>query len=422
MPGQGDIAREQHVNDHAFDEIDPAVVGERFAATRKVRGLTQQDVAAVLGVARTTIVAMEKGERPARAPEVVRLARLYGRQVGDLVRPSPVREPDSFIVQFRAARAPADSPMRERRESDIRAFQELCERYLALEQLTGSPLPRRYPETFPIDGAHPDRAAEEVASAERNRLGLGDGPVGRLRELLEADVGLRVFAIPFSDARLAGLFAYAEELGGCIAVNANHPEERRRWSATHEYAHFLTDRYRAEIQVLPMYRRVPEAERFAEAFSRHFLLPGSGLIRRFQSIKRAKPGPMTPADILSLCQLYGVSFQAMVLRLEDLRLLRVGTWDLLHDAGFKAGGARRMLDLPPVEHEFDRLPVRYQALAVQAYATGDISEGRLAQFLGTDRVGARLRVEELTGARFDEQGEVRQMALDFGTALVGVTG
>ncbi|MGH2560419.1 MAG: ImmA/IrrE family metallo-endopeptidase [Thermomicrobiales bacterium] len=410
------------MNDHAFESIDPAVIGGKLAVARKARGLTQQDAATELGVARTTIVAMEKGERRPRAAELVRLAKLYGRQVGDLVRPSPVREPDSFAVQFRAARAPTDSPMNERRENDIRAFQELCERYLALERITESPMPRRYPESYPGEGASPDRIAEEVASTERNRLGLGDGPIGRLRDLLESDVGLRVFAIPFADSRLAGLFAYSEELGGCIAVNANHPEERRRWSAAHEFAHFLTDRYRAEVQVLPMYRRVPEAERFAEAFSRHVLMPGSGLNRRFQSIKRAKAGPITPADVLSLCQLYGVSFQAMVLRLEDLKLLRLGTWDLLHDAGFKADGARKLLDLPPVDNEFERLPYRYQALAVQAYATGDISEGRLAQFLGTDRVGARLRVEELTGSRFDEQGEVRQMALDFGTVLAGATG
>jgi hypothetical protein len=33
-----------------------------------------------------------------------------------------------------------------------------------------------------------------------------------------------------------------------------------------------------------------------------------------------------------------------------------------------------------------------------------------------------LRVEELTGSRFDEQGEVRQMALDFGAVLAGATG
>jgi Zn-dependent peptidase ImmA (M78 family)/transcriptional regulator with XRE-family HTH domain len=404
----------------AFDSIDAAVIGDRLAAARKARGMTQQRAAEELQVARTTVVAMEKGKRRPKVAELVRLASLYGRPVGDFLRPSPMREPDGFIVQFRAARAPADSPINDQREADIRRFKDLCERYLDLEVLTGARLPSRYPEPHPTEGTDPERAAEEVASTERNRIGLGDGPAGNIWQLLETDVGLRIFAFPFADSRVAGLFAYAEELGGCIAVNANHPEERRRWSAVHEFGHFLTtDRFRAEVQVLPSYRRVPDAERFAEAFARHFLMPANGLIRRFQTIKRAKGGPVTPADLLNLGQLYGVSFQALVLRLEELKLLPPGTWDRLRDAGFKVNEAKELLAIPSIPDQIQRLPYRYEALAVQAFLDGEISEGRLAQFLGTDRVGARKRVEKLTDTRFDENGEVRQVALPLGMPLVG---
>ncbi|HEY7035558.1 MAG TPA: XRE family transcriptional regulator [Thermomicrobiales bacterium] len=406
----------------ALDSIDAAVIGDRLAAARKARGMTQQQAAEELDLARTTVVAMEKGKRRPKVEELVRFASLYGRQVGEFLRPSPLREPGGFIVQFRSARAPADSPMNDQREADIRQFKDLCERYLELELLTGAPLPGRYPEPHPTDGTDPERAAEEVASADRNRLGLGDGPAGNIWQVLETDVGLRVFAFPFADSRVAGLFAYSEELGGCIAVNANHPEERRRWSAVHEFGHFLTtDRFRAEVQVLPSYRRVPEAERFAEAFARHFLMPAAGLIRRFQTIKRAKSGPVTPADLLNLGQLYGVSFQALVLRLEELKLLPLGTWDRLKDAGFtaKVNEAKQLLAIPPIPDQLQRLPYRYEALAVQAFLDGQISEGRLAQFLGTDRVGARERVEKLTDTRFDENGEIRQVALPLGIPLIG---
>jgi Zn-dependent peptidase ImmA (M78 family) len=311
--------------------------------------------------------------------------------------------------------------MDQRREADVRIFQEYCDDYLELERLTESPLPRRYPDVYLVGETQPERAAEEVAASERNRLGLGDGPTGDLWGLLETDVGLRVFAIPFTDRRMAGLFAVTEEHGGCIAVNANHPEERRRWSAAHEYAHFLTDRYRAEVQVLPRYRRVPEAERFADAFAQHFLMPGAGLVRRFQAIRRAKEGPVTPADVLALAQLYRVSFQAMVLRLEDLKLLPAGTWDRLRDAGFKPEAAREMLGLARVEPELPRLPYRFEVLAVQAFVAEELSEGRLARLLRLDRVAARGRVQELTGTRYFEQGEVRQLALDLDRALVDVS-
>jgi Zn-dependent peptidase ImmA (M78 family)/DNA-binding XRE family transcriptional regulator len=406
---------------HVLDSIDPALIGERLAAARKARGLTQQQAADDLGVARTTVVAMEKGDRRPRAAELVRLAALYGRQVGDFVRASATaaQRSDAFVVQFRGARSPGDSDANPARDADIEAFRTLCDDYVELERLAASPLPRRYPEPYPTTGTEPERAAEEIAAYERNRLGLGDGPVGNIWGLLDTDVGIRVFAPPFADGKLAGLFAYTDGYGGCVAVNGNHPEERRRWTAAHEYAHFLTDRFRAEVTALPSHRQLPESERFADAFARHFLMPATGLVRRFQNLRRAKEGPVTPTDLLVLCQLYRASFQALTLRLEELRLLPTGTWDRLRDAGFKPDAARQLADLPPVGPELAHLPTRYRALAVQAFATGTISEGRLARFLRTDRVSARRQVEELAGTRFYDGSDWKQLSIDLAAELVG---
>src|SRR5829696_4853818 len=87
-----------------LETIDPAVLGERLAEARRARRLTQQQVAEHLGVARTTIVAMEKGDRRPRPGELVALARFYGRSVGELVRIDPENQRPNFLVQFRATR------------------------------------------------------------------------------------------------------------------------------------------------------------------------------------------------------------------------------------------------------------------------------------------------------------------------------
>ncbi len=398
---------------HLLDSIDPEILGAQLTHARKARGLTQQAVGDALGLARTTIVALEKGERRPKPGELVQLAALYGRQVGELVRPIALPPHESFIVQFRSARGPHSSDRDERREDDVREFEALCRDYVELERITDSPLPRRYPEVYDTSGSDPERAAEEVALSERNRLGLGDGPIGDLWGILETDVGLRIFAQEFSDSRLAGLFVYTEEYGGCIAVNRKHPEERRRWSVAHEYGHFLTNRYRAEITVLQVYRRLPESERFADGFARYFLMPSAGLTRRFESAKRAKEGPITPADVLTLAALYKVSFQALMLRLEELRLIRGGSWDELREKGFKANKARALLDLPVDSRQLRTLPRRYETLAVRAFRTGILSQERLARFLRTDPVGARERVEELEYGQFFVNGEAYQLALDF---------
>lgn len=405
---------------HILNTIDPALVGERLAAARRARNLTQQHAADALGVARTTITAMEKGERRPRAAELVSLARFYGRPVGEFVRKVSLTSRPDFIVQFRAAHGSGDRDGASKRDSDIQHFEELCRWYVELEEMLGSPLPRRYPEVYDVSNTPPERAAEEVANSERNRLGLGDGPIGGLWGLLETDIGLRVFAPPMSDNHIAGMFLFTEEYGGCIAVNGNQPEERRRFSAVHEYAHFLTDRFKAEITVLNISKRVPRAERFADAFARYFLMPATGLSRRFESIRRAKNKPITPADVLALSHLFRVSFQTMTWRLEEIKLLPPGTWERLQELGFQPSKARELMQLPAHKSELSQLPLRYQTLAVQAYEEGQLTEGQLAKRLSTDRVGARDLVHELTTqTQPSEDGDWQQVPLDLSVALVG---
>ena len=108
-----------------LDTIDPATIGERLADARRERRLTQQRVADALDVARTTIIAMEKGERRPRASELIKLAQIYGRAVSELVQPERHALSPDFLVQFRVAggrRGAGDHV----HEDDIRRFEALC--------------------------------------------------------------------------------------------------------------------------------------------------------------------------------------------------------------------------------------------------------------------------------------------------------
>ncbi len=398
--------------------VDPAVIGDRLAVARRARGLTQQQAAEALGIGRTTITAMEKGERRPRAEELYALAQLYGRQIGDLVRSGSPGESPGFVVQFRAARRDESSANGSKREADIQRFEDFCRWYVELETLLAAPLARRYPEEYDIAGANPERTAEVIAAAERNRLGLGDGPIGDLWGILETDVGLRIFAFPMQDRRISGMFVASAELGGCIAINANHPRERQRMTLAHEYWHFLTDRYKAEITVLQG-GKTPQQEWDAGAFARNFLMPETGLVRRYVATKQAKQGPMTPADILTLAHLYGVSAEAMTLRLEELSLLKTGTWVSLKRQGFKPDTAKKLLDLLSSPHADCTLPYRYETLAIRAFDEAQISEGQLARMLATDRVtAARLAMERSIDSQPGEDGAWSQMSIDLGQPLV----
>lgn len=368
-----------------LDTIDPHTLGAELKRARRQRKLRQEDAAEIIDVARTTITAIESGERRIRPDELVKLARAYGRAVSDFVRPRPTFEPFA-MVQFRGA-INQDAKEQEETAVAISMMEDLCRDYLELEEIVGQPLVRLYPPEYRRTGASLEVDAEALAQAERSRLGLGDGPLPPLRDVLEQDVGIRIFYLHLEPWELSAMYYYSDQLGACIVVNSQHEEERCRWSLSHDYCHFLADRRRPTVAFDDAYRRVPESERFADTFARYFLMPTGKLVQHFSAIKRE--GPVRTHHLLSLANRYGVSLQAMMLRLEGLGLLKVGAWDRMKDSGFKIREAQRELGLPEVPGRRDMFPLHYRQLAIEAKEAGRISEGRFARFLRVDRLAAR---------------------------------
>jgi Zn-dependent peptidase ImmA (M78 family)/DNA-binding XRE family transcriptional regulator len=373
-------------------------VAIRLRAARESSGLTQAQAAAELGVSRPLLIAIEKGVREPSAEQLVKLAGIYDRPVSELLRPTP--PPVAIGTRFRAALAPGKHA--DDLTEVIAQLENQADNYLDLLRRADAEPPGRYQPARGISHLDPWQAGEDLATEERNRLGIGDGPIRPLREVLEIEVGLRIFLLSLPH-HVAGLFVYVEGLGGCIGVNISHPSERRRWTMAHEYAHYLATRDRAEVTPVTQRRQQPETERFADAFAANFLMPRSGLSRRFHELKRTKGGKVTPATLVQLAHAYGVSVQALTHRLEDLRLVGPGTWDKLRDNDFQPRAAARMLGLEPGDQHADALPLHYQLLAVQLYADGEITETQLARYLGTDIVGARRAYQDLT-----ETGDVSE--------------
>lgn len=394
--------------------VNPRTLGLRLQEARKARALTQQEVADHLGVVRTTVVAMEKGERGLQPDELVRLAALYGRPLHELLRQ---REPLlDFDVQFRSS-LDQESLHAPEVASVVEELRRLSDDYLELEELRGAPLLRRYPPPYDVDGVPTDRAAEDVATAERNRLGLGDGPIPNLRELLENDVGLRIFCLKMP-SKLAALFGFTDPVGGCIALNIGHPAERQWWSLAHEYAHFLTKRYQADVMILKTYRRVPESERFAHAFAGYFLMPTAGLSRRFNDVKRARNGVITPADLTKLAHFYHVSFEALGRRLGSEKMLSAGAFESLIDRGFRPREAQTLLGLQPDAPVTEMLPLRYRLLAAEALQIGQITQGQFARFVRLDIIAARELYESLSERlTVSDEGAPGAIDLDLGSPI-----
>ena len=363
-----------------LDKINLVQLGEDLQQARKRAGIKQEDAAKIIEVARTTIVAIEKGERRIKASELLKLARAYGRPPTDFVGNRPSIKP--FEVQFRG-------PLFRTNEDEkaiqpyIYELEDLCRNYLELEQIMESPLQRNYPTEYSVRNLSLEQAAENIALEERHRLKLGDVGIQNLRNILEQLVGLRIFLIKLP-SQFSEMYCYSEQTGGCLALNQNHPHERRQWSLAYGYAHFLTSRYKPFFHQEGEYQRIPESEKFADLFAMYFLMPTNSLIRCYNEIQNPTLG-----DLLSLAHQYSVSLSAMTLRLEGLKLIKVGTAELIKRDGFAVNEGKKQLGLEPIPANEERLPTRYLYLALDALQQEKIGEEQFARFLNVDRIEAR---------------------------------
>lgn len=394
-----------------LDDVDPRPLGARLRVAREARGLTQQQAASHLGVARTTMVALEKGERRLKPEELVALAGLYQEPVSTLLQRGEPAE--DLVAQLRGA-LPPGARRGEELDAALEELRGLCEDYVRLEALCQAPLGRRLPAPYEVRGLDPELAAEDVAAAERNRLGLGEGPLLNLRETLEAEVGLRVFQLDLPPG-VAGMLASTEELGACLAVSLRQPPELRRDALGQELGQLLTAPSRADVLLAGAYDRKPAKRRFAEAFARAFLMPAPGLRHRFLELGRERPRGIPQGELCRLARYYAVSIEAMTRRLEELRLLPGDTWERLGREAASVGEPPSLFGLPSPAADDELLPARYVALAVEAWQRGELSEGQLARFLRTDRLGARARIASLAPGGAGEPGT----ALDLSAPLPG---
>lgn len=369
-----------------LEEVSPAEVGERLRIARESAGISQANAAASIDVARTTLVAIEQGQRRVRMSELQQLARLYGTSVNALLRQEAIQV--DLAPRFRKLAGSSDTAV----DAAAKLLADLAKAEVELENLLGFKRVRNYPPERPILRGDVRAQAELDAMELRQRLGLGVSPVPDIVTLLEMELGVRVYVRRF-DGKISGLFAYDEALGPCILLNANHPRDRRTQSAAHECGHFVSTRREPEI----LHNHEPEnsrEERYANAFGRAFLTPARGVTQKFQEVT-AGSDRLSRRHVIVLAHFFGVSREAIVRRLEELGLVKPGTWDWFQsNGGITDEQARQVLgdlSIPDAyKAEADRpTTLRLNLLAAEVYRKGLLSEGQLARLLQLDRVELR---------------------------------
>ena len=385
----------------ALEELNAHDVGERLRIAREAADITQADAATGIGVARTTLLAIEKGQRHIRPNELQRLCRIYDTSVNAVLRREAVYV--DLVPRFRKLNTSTDNAA----DAAARLLADLVRAEVELENLLGIRRTRNYPPERPIMPGDVRAQAENDATELRQWLGLGLSPVRDLVSLLELDLGVRVYVRQL-DSTVSGLFAHDEELGACMLLNANHPRERRTQSAGHELGHFLSTRHKAEILHAGEDSNSRE-ERYANAFGRAFLTPARTVMQRFREFT-AGASRLTRRHVILMAHTFGVSREAIVRRLEELGLTKPGTWDwFVANGGISDAQARQVLGdlgaIDVVQLEADRpMTLRLNLLAAEAWRQDLLSEGQLARLLHLDRLVLREILDNMEFERSEADG------------------
>ncbi|HEY4322047.1 MAG TPA: XRE family transcriptional regulator [Gemmatimonadales bacterium] len=412
--------------------ISQTELGRRVRAARESLGLTQEDAATALELARPAVAEIEAGRRVLSSLELFRLASLYGRDMKEFLAPVYSDE-DALRAVFRAQRGfEVDSSLqrtlldwrnRARALTDLEALLDYPRRLCTAGAYPTAPLSSRW---------NAIQQGELLAEEERGRLGLGRAPVGDLPMLLESQ-GIRTATVPLPDD-VSGLTLQERGQDLLILVNRTHALTRHRFSFAHEYAHVLMDRERGSI-VSRAEDRNDLVEMRANSFAAGFLMPTEGVLEfvrergkgqgsRETAIVhdesdaepvrvegRSAPGSqmLQTYDVIQAADHFGVSCVAMIYRFKTVGLLKqpqVAALRAAEEARWATelqkligdGVSSPSADGPPA---FQR---RFIATALEAYRRSLISRGKLVE-LGALVELSDDQIETLrdTAAQIDEE-------------------
>lgn len=197
----------------------------------------------------------------------------------------------------------------------MKKFRKYCNDYVQLEDMTG-----RQSDLAPL---YTNVTAEKMADQERRRLNLGYASIVDIFSVLEQN-GLHVWRHPVpEDMKISGVFVFIESKQAAFAlVNSNQSLGLQILTASHEYGHYLKDRFddpvidNPDIFIEDYITLYHGREKFAQTFALNFLLPPVKVKEIIEKDIRSKR--INFEDIIYLRRYFGVGLLAMLQTLRKM--------------------------------------------------------------------------------------------------------
>lgn len=342
----------------------------QIRAYREQANMSQEDLGSQIGVTRQTIAAWEKGERAPSLEQLSKISRALGTPL-DLFL-GDVDDAGSALL-FRADNPECLSP--ELRTLLARKAQD----YVSVEKMTGEL--SALPPSHNLEGYDP-LTSETMGREIRDWLGVEHAPLGDVLSLLE-NKGIKVI-LHLLPNEVSGFSAYTEEMGGVIFVNADHPTERKYFTAMHELGHLIFHRRE--------YGKASSGkDRAKESAVNHFagsvLMPRNVVEKELRNYRRQ----WIPLPLLQdLKRRYQMSMRAILIRAHQVGVLLPSQKREQYNALDKKFGPKDEEPVLPPPETLHRL----ERLVFQALLKEEITTSRAAEILGRPLVDVRHKLQD----------------------------
>jgi Zn-dependent peptidase ImmA (M78 family)/transcriptional regulator with XRE-family HTH domain len=352
------------------------ILAKSLKKEREKLGLSLKDAAAKMGFPNyQTLGSIETGEREIKAWELVKLAKIYGRDIDYFLAAKESHEESRILW-----RSPEDSS--EKSEIHIK-FLSFCRNYRHLQLILNEKENSAQQPLYQIDKTRLLKGdAFQYIAGMANRISsdlcLGSRPACALSKILEEKAGIKVVFMPLPQNLSAA--STKGDFGMAILINSNDAPWRQNFDLAHEFFHVLTwDLFSSD----EVYRgtgpnKKNRIEQLADVFASALLLPEEEVRKEIHLRRRGKI-----IDYLSLTEIareFDVSIEALLWRFVNIGIMRKERVTKLLEEGdiINIDKSRRIKK--QIIREVPISP-KYISLAIRAYHLGRISKARFAEYI-----------------------------------------
>lgn len=222
----------------------------------------------------------------------------------------------------------------------------------------------------------------DKASTVRKMLGEDSSSPIDIFSLIQAIENLTLVFYPLG-SNISGA-CFRNQQSSLIVVNSDMSLGRQRFSLAHELYHYYFDKDSDSVICSSKIGKGNDKEKSADQFASYFLVPSAALYAATTKCKKDPTDKLSLKDVIRLEQYFGISHQAMLIRLQSEGRITLADLDSMQ-GGIISSAARLGFDAslykPTEENKKIQVLGHYICQAEKLLKNDIISQGKYEELL-----------------------------------------